>query len=422
MKLSTLIVKELLFRKINFVLSILSIIVATSSVIISLNLLKAHDIRTTEFLNKKTLETKQRMESLEEDYRKITKKMGFNVLILPKDQNLGDFYADSYASKYMPESYVAKLAASKSVTVRHLLPSLQQKIQWEEQKRTIVLVGIRGEVPMLHKDPKKPMVDAVEKGTAVIGHHLASTLNLKVGDKILVLKKEFTINKIHDERGNKDDITIWIDLKEAQTLLNKPNQINGILALECKCAWANIAKVRKELMEILPNTQVLEFASLAKSRYDTRMRAALAAENNIKDIKRHKKNIRREQEKFSLIFIPVILIASIIWIGFLAWLNTLERKFEIGVLKALGLSSMDLLFVFLAKSAIIGIIGGITGYAVSILFVQIYLEVSISELNLLNIKYILAVLIAPPILSIISVWIPALLASQKEPADILRID
>ncbi len=45
-----------------------------------------------------------------------------------------------------------------------------------------------------------------------------------------------------------------------------------------------------------------------------------------------------------------------------------------------------------------------------------------AELNLLNAKYIIAVIIAPPILSIISVWIPALLASQKEPADILRID
>ncbi len=422
MKLSTLIIKELLFRKINFLLSILSIIVATSSVIISLNLLKAHDIRTTEFLNQKTLETRNRMKSLEEDYRKITKKMGFNVLILPKDQNLGDFYADSYASKYMPESYVAKLASSKAVTVRHLLPSLQQKIQWEEQKRTIILVGIRGEVPMLHKDPKKPIVDAVEKGTAVIGHHLATTLNLKVGDKTSILEKEFTINKIHKERGNKDDITIWIDLKEAQNLLNKPDKINGILALECKCAWANLDKVRKELMKILPNTQVLEFASLAKTRFETRMRAELAAKNNIADIKKHEQSVRLEQEKFALIFIPVILIASIIWIGFLAWLNTLERKFEIGVLKALGLSSMDLLFVFLAKSAILGIIGGVIGYAASVLFLKIYLEISIVDLNLLNIKYILAVLILPPILSIISVWIPALLASQKEPADILRID
>ncbi len=245
---------------------------------------------------------------------------------------------------------------------------------------------------------------------------------MKIGDKITIKGKEFTVDKLHKERGNKDDITIWIDLAEAQVLLDKPGKINGILALECKCAWANLDKVRKELMKILPNTQVLEFASLAKTRFEARMRAEEEAKNNIEDIKKHRANIRAEQEKFALVFIPVILVASIIWIGFLAWLNTLERKFEIGVLKALGLGSLDILFVFLAKSAILGIIGGIIGYTISIVFVKLYLEIPMAELNLLNAKYIIAVIIAPPILSIISVWIPALLASQKEPADILRID
>ena len=120
-------------------------------------MLVGHDFRTEQILRKKIEETKKRMDSMEDEYRKITKKMGFNVLILPKDQNLDDFFADTFASKYMPEEYVKTLAKSKIVTVRHLLPSLQQKINWVEQGRTIILTGIRGEVPIAHKNPKKPI-------------------------------------------------------------------------------------------------------------------------------------------------------------------------------------------------------------------------------------------------------------------------
>ena len=64
------------------------------------------------------------MAKLKDDTRKAMLKLGFNVVILPKDQNLSDWYADDYASKYMPEEYVTKLANSRVVTVRHFLPSL----------------------------------------------------------------------------------------------------------------------------------------------------------------------------------------------------------------------------------------------------------------------------------------------------------
>ena len=64
--------------------------------------------------------------------------------------DLSDLYAEGYASKLMPESYTQRLAESKLITVRHLLPMLEQKLQWPEQKRTIILIGTRGEVPLSH--------------------------------------------------------------------------------------------------------------------------------------------------------------------------------------------------------------------------------------------------------------------------------
>ncbi|MHC4558662.1 MAG: hypothetical protein ACYS80_15330, partial [Planctomycetota bacterium] len=142
--------REILHRKLNFALAVLSVMVASASFIGSVALLQIHQACLV-----------QEMDKLKDDTRKAMLKLGFNVVILPKDQNLADWYVDDYASKYMPEEYVHRLSNSGVITVRHFLPSLQQKIDWPERKRKIILVGTRGEVPNLHKNPVKPMAQPV---------------------------------------------------------------------------------------------------------------------------------------------------------------------------------------------------------------------------------------------------------------------
>ena len=142
-----LVVSEILHRRMNFALGVLSVMVASASFIGSVTLLNIHDLRTDQILQEKEKELSERMADLTDETRKAMLKLGFNVVILPKHQNLADWYSDDYASEYMPEEYVHTLADSKIVTVRHFLPSLQQKIEWPERKRKIILVGTRGEVP-----------------------------------------------------------------------------------------------------------------------------------------------------------------------------------------------------------------------------------------------------------------------------------
>ncbi|MCX8038753.1 MAG: hypothetical protein N3D11_17210, partial [Candidatus Sumerlaeia bacterium] len=139
MKLYHLAVKEILHRKLNFALGLLSIIAAIGVFVGALTLLKIHDLRTHQILEAKEAETQARMAALEDEMRKAMLHLGFNIVILPKDVNLTDWHADDYAEKFMPEEYIEKLAKSHLITVQHLLPSLQQKIKWPEQKRTVLL-------------------------------------------------------------------------------------------------------------------------------------------------------------------------------------------------------------------------------------------------------------------------------------------
>src|SRR5208283_354785 len=131
----------------------------------------------------------------------------------------------------------------------HLLPSLQQKLVWPEQQRTILVMGVRGEV-LIHSGKQKPILEAVPPGTIVLGHELHQSLNLKVGDKVTMKGKEFTVHKLHPVRGGKDDITVWINLKEAQELFDKVGQINAMLALECNCSADRLSKIREEIGSI----------------------------------------------------------------------------------------------------------------------------------------------------------------------------
>jgi len=66
----------------------------------------------------------------------------------------------------------------------------------------------------------------------------------KVGGELLADEYIFQVGDLHPERGSIDDVTLWIDLTQAQELLNQPGRISLMMALECACAWADLPKVR----------------------------------------------------------------------------------------------------------------------------------------------------------------------------------
>ena len=274
MNLYRLVFREILHRKLSFSLGVVSAAAAVACLVAELAILQKHDARTEQVITAKEAETRQEMAKLEDDYRKLTLKMGFNVLILPKGQDLSDLYADDFASKYMPEEYATRLAKSRVATINHVLPSLQQKVKWPECERTVLLMGVRGEVYIQSKQ-QKPLLEPVAPGTMILGHELARNLALKAGDKTKLMGREFTVTKVNAERGNKDDITVWISLAEAQEMLGKPGLINGILALDCTCDTVDrLGRIRPEIARILPDTQLIEYASQALARAEARQRAA----------------------------------------------------------------------------------------------------------------------------------------------------
>lgn len=422
MTLTLLVIKELAHRRLSFALGVLSVAVAAGCLVGELTVLRAHDLRTQDLVALKERETAERGDSLKDDYRKITLRMGFNVLILHKDQDLADFYADTHASKFMPESHVEKLAHSKVVTIRHLLPSLQQKVRWPERDRAIILMGVRDEVQIPGEAAKSRIQQPVDPGHAILGHQLAASMNITTGQTIVLMGRTFTVSGCHEERGSKDDITVWIDLREAQELLDRPGLINGILALECECAQGDIAAVRAELEKIAPDVQVIEATDKAVGRAAARRRAAQEAGEAVDAIRRHRDSIRREHERFAATLVPIVVAVSAVWVFTLALANVRERRYEIGVLRAVGVGSSGIIFLFLSKACLIGVLGACIGYAAGIVFGGIKGGAGLAAhaAALLNLRAFLLVVIAAPLLAMVASWLPAMHAAMQDPAVILR--
>jgi len=408
MNLTHLIWREISHRRLNFSLMLLSVVLAV-----------ACGVSATTLMRAQALFNQQQVQALDNEIRKITKDMGFNILILPKDENLSDFYADDFGAKTMPEDHVQSLAASRDVfTIRHLRPALIRKLEWPEQNRRVILMGVRGVVPFAHRNPKKPLADPVPPGKIDIGHLLAQELGLQPGQPLTFLEETFEVNKVYPPQGNKDDITVWIDLGKAQEMLDLSGEINMIQALECNCnSIDRMAEIEAEVSGVLGDqVQVVELATKAIARAKARTRVSEEGAHRL-----------RRWQRIATAAIPLTIVASGLMVGLLSLANVRQRRQEIGILRALGMRSSQIFRTLLAKPAVIGIVGSFLGYFLGF-GATLLLEVvwrsddaqALSIQSLFLFPVLVVVFVLTPVLTVMAGWLPAVYAAGQDPADILH--
>lgn len=419
MNIVKLVTREITRRKLNYLIGLAIVIVTTAIVTGTLTLLNIHDLQTVEILKNKEAELNRRVSKLQDDYRKISLELGFNLLIIPKGQNLGNFYADDFASKYMDEAVTDKLVTSRTLTVQHLLPSLTQKIVWPEHKQSIILTGTKGEVPYLYRNPKKPMLQPVPEGGMVLGYELHRILGLNKGDTVKLLGRKFTITTCNERRGSKDDATVWIPLKTAQELLNKPGKINAILALKCHCASGTLTNIIKSINELIPGVQVLQKNKEVAIRAKARDRAAREAEEALLAEEESRAALKREQLRFAELLIPLVIATGTFMILLTFVANVKHRQDEIAILRTIGTKQHTILLIFLLKAVYLAIPGALIGYMLG-LGTTAFTASEVKLMNLFAINSAGLTMVCALTAAVIASWLPALYASQQDPARIIQ--
>ncbi|MBX3438121.1 MAG: FtsX-like permease family protein [Planctomycetaceae bacterium] len=443
--------REIGHRKLNFCLGVLAVTAAIACIVGAQSLLQADKLITREVLSARQSEVEAAIEAKEADVeragaalqevmRKQMLGLGFNVLILPEGQDLAELHLSGGLSATMPEEYVTRLADSNIVTVNHLLPSVTRRIHWDEKDLDVILVGTRGEVPIMHRALKKPLLDAVAPGNMVVGYEVHKKLNLSEGDTVTLRGREFTISTRHPQRGSEDDATIWIDLRQAQELLGLENLIHAILALECDCAGDRISVIRQEIAGILPGTQVIERYSQALTRAESRDAAKRAADEALAREQaageelltretRSRADLENRHAQLASVLVPVVVAACALMIGLLSYVNARQRREEIGILRAIGLQARQIMIVFLSKAVLIGLVGGVMGALAGLAVLAVVhqdevVTVPAAEVvrsSSVSTMLLLAVALAPLLAGLAS-WIPGVLAARQDPAVVLQGD
>jgi putative ABC transport system permease protein len=377
-----LILKELFYRKVNSLVILLTVIIASTVSVAIYSLSKASENET----------------------RKIMREQGLNLYIFPKGTNLIDFYSVNNTPCF-PEDYVNVLAESKTFdAVRHLTGILQVKYpDWKDpngSSHQILLAGYKDEAMQRFLPAQELMGTDVEKGTVHIGSQLAR--NIPEGTPFRITGSDgkeyaFEIVTRFGEGKGMFDQGVAFNLDDLQTILGMEGKINKIEALGCVCKDGRINNARKQVQAIFADLEVTEISSIADAR----------------------ENQRLMMNKYGSFIIPFVILTSLLIAGLLFYQNVTARSHEIGLLKAMGTSNYGILFMFMTKAFILGLAGGIIGFFLGSMIAE-YFGKEIFMFTAGDIKPLwnlfVYTLVIFPVLLMLASWIPALRATQVDAA------
>ncbi len=126
-------------------------------------------------------------------------------------------------------------------------------------------------------------------------------------------------------------------------------------------------------------------------------------------------------------FSSISLVVSSIMIGIIMYISVLERTKEIGILRSLGARKKDISRVFNAETFLIGLSSGLLGIFVAWILLfpvnsLLYKLTDLENVAVLNPIHVIILITISVILTLIGGWIPAKIASKKDPVIALRTE
>jgi putative ABC transport system permease protein len=293
--------------------------------------------------------------------------LGANVLVIPRDATLQDYYSADLTTQTLPESHVASILLANLPGVERLSPKLCVSTQLND--RSVTLTGILPQAEFQAKaawqsvslfankhegctkaacGPKtydgapealatERTIDQLKGNEAVIGADVAEFSKLRPGDSVKVLGENLKVLAVLPRTGTVDDGRVFTHLHTLQQMANAGEVVNAIEVMGC-CEDAAGSLVPR-LAELLPDARVVTISQVVSTQV----------------------GINRLMSQMSLFVLSVLVIVGGASVASTISSNVRERRREVGTLMALGATPGLVTRMFLLKATVLGLVGGLGG-------------------------------------------------------------
>jgi putative ABC transport system permease protein len=188
----------------------------------------------------------------------------------------------------------------------------------------------------------------VKEDEILAGINLKDVLKLEKGITLSLenkdMKKDVVVSGFI-EKGGPEDSAFIMSIEEAWDVTGIAKKLNAIL----------VSGTSGELENVVENIRDVVSSAMVK----TSRQVAFAEESLLAKI----------QLLMALVTV-VVLFATAISVASTMGANVLERREEIGLMKAIGATRRDISSFYIAEAVLIGIIGGVSGFLLGFVFAQ----------------------------------------------------
>jgi len=322
MNLSDIVFRNLLRRKAKalFVLAGLSIGVATVVALIS-------------FVEAMTNRINHKLE-----------KYGANILIVPKTENLSLSYGGlslggvSFEMQEIRQADLKKIGSIKNAAnVAGIGPMVFGVVNVKDHK--VLLAGVDFEATRILKPWWK--IDGAIPGEAgaILGAETAKVLGVNRGGPLRIKGKDFVVSGILKPTGSQDDQLLFVQLRTAQSLLDKEGLVS-MAEVAALCKDCPIDAMVEQISTTVPGAKVMAIQQVVKGRME-----ALA---------------QFKQFSYGVSLVVVLVGALVVLVTMMG--SVRERTEEIGIFRAIGFRKIHVFKIILLEAGVISAVAGLLGY------------------------------------------------------------
>jgi putative ABC transport system permease protein len=291
------------------------------------------------------------VENMKQDLTRQVGELGPSIVVTPSTQGLTFSYGGIslpeilYAEEILVMDDVKEVESVLGESARVISPRLVGLLKGSED----VLVEVVGS--WWEKEQRmRPWLETIEgaeillANEVVIGSQLADTLQVSIGEEMVLEKQAFIVKDILMENGTNEDRQVFMNLEKAQELLVREGEVDRI---EIATSYqVDDDQIVEALSETLPKALVVSM----------RKEALRVDSMYIRFV------------RFGGFLTILVVGVSLFVVALTMSLSVKERTREIGILRAIGFRKKQIAKMILLEAFILSFLGGMIGYIIGLAF------------------------------------------------------